>query len=547
VTINGTGIAPLVSIAPVSPFNFPNQLKGTTSTAQTFTVSNTGTDVLNISSIVLAGTNASDFVFANTGGTSCSPLTKVVAVGANCTFTVAFAPATTGAKTATVTVTDDNNAVANSIQVTTVNGTGVAPLISIAPVTNPFPFGNQNTGTTSTAQTFTLTNSGTATLNIASIVLAGVDPSQFTLTNAGAGSCSPLPKAVAAGANCTFTMAFAPTNVAPAAKTANVTITDDDNNVANSTQVIGFSGTATQPGFSISSAVVPDFGSVQVGMTQAATGAGIITVSNPGTGPVTLSIAKAGTNPNDFSFVTTCGAVLASGGNCTITASMAPQAGAVGARTATIQVTHNAAAPPAPTSPASVALSGTAVDFALITTATPGAVTAGGSAAYTFNFDTSGGNSLLPTTFACTAGLPRKAACVFNPATIPAGSPDTTVTLTITTTSNTVTVSTAGAAVPMLPTGGGLPPGAGPTITMGVLGLLSIAVVRRRSLRLSTARLCLLALVLLAGGYLAGCAGGSEGGFPEGASGTPPGSYQVTVTATSGSVNRSTNITLNVQ
>jgi hypothetical protein len=178
-------------------------------------------------------------------------------------------------------------------------------------------------------------------------------------------------------------------------------------------------------------------------------------------------------------------------------------------------------------------------------------VTAGGSATFSMNFDTSGGNSLFPTTFACTAGLPRKTACVFNPASIPAGSPDTAVTLTITTTSNTVTVSTAGAAAPMIPIGGGgggLPPGAWPTIVMGVLGLFGLATWRRQALRLSAARLCLLALVLVAGGYLAGCAGGPDGsGFPEGASGTPPGSYTVTVTATSGTVTRTTNITLNVQ
>jgi hypothetical protein len=280
-------------------------------------------------------------------------------------------------------------------------------------------------------------------------------------------------------------------------------------------------------------------------MTQTASGPGIITLSNPGTGPLAISISKTGANPADFTYTTTCGAIVAFGANCTITASMTPQTGSVGPRTANISMTHDAPAPP---SPAAIALSGTAVDFALITTATPGPVTAGGNAMFTLNFDTSGGNSLFDTTFACTAGLPRKAECIFTPPSIPAGSPDTTVTLAITTTSNTATISSAGVVGPAIPLGGGhgLPPGAWQLLSLGVLGLLAAAMVGRRRLQLSAARLCLFALLLVAGGYLAGCASGGSG-FPEGASGTPPGSYTVTVTATAGTVQRTTTVTLTVQ
>ena len=63
--------------------------------------------------------------------------------------------------------------------------------------------------------------------------------------------------------------------------------------------------------------------------------------------------------------------------------------------------------------------------------------------------------------------------------------------------------------------------------------MFTLATLRRQALRLSTARLCLLGLLLLAGGYVAGCAGDGTG-FPEGASGTPPGSYTVTVTPSGG-------------
>jgi hypothetical protein len=280
-------------------------------------------------------------------------------------------------------------------------------------------------------------------------------------------------------------------------------------------------------------------------MTQAGAA---ITLTNNGTGPLTIigiTIGTPGANASDFSRITTCPlspATLAAGAFCTITPSMQPQPGSVGPRAATITIEHNATLVP---NQNSISLSGTAVDFTLLTTATPGPVTAGGNATYTLNFDTLGGDSLFATTFAC-SGLPRKTECVFNPSSIPAGSPDTSVTLTITTTSNTATVSQAGVAAPMIPTGGGMPPGGWLAIATGVLGLFALAALRRQALGLSAARLCLLGLLLVAGGYAAGCAG-EGGGFPEGASGTPPGNYTVTVTASSGSVQRSTNVTLNVQ
>jgi hypothetical protein len=224
---------------------------------------------------------------------------------------------------------------------------------------------------------------------------------------------------------------------------------------------------------------------------------------------------------------------------------MSPQPGSTGPRSATITITHSAAG-----SPHTIALTGNGVDFDItFTGAPPSPVIAGASVNYNLSFGTLGGNSLFATTFAC-SNLPPETECIFTPASLPAGSGDTPVTLAISTTSNTA-ISAAGiagilphSAPPALPLG--MLPAA--FATLAALGLLVLGA-KRRALPArfaSAGRLCLLVLMLAVGGYIAGCSG--EGyGFPEGASGTPPGSYTVTVTASSGTVQRSTTVNLTVQ
>ena len=137
---------------------FGNQLVGTTSSAQTVTLTNTGTATMTITSIVATGD------FALTGNTCGATL----AVSASCTFGVTFTPTTSGARTGAITLTDNASP---STQTITLNGTGVIPIATLS--ASSLTFGNQLVGTTSIAQTVTLTNTGTATLTITSIVPSG--------------------------------------------------------------------------------------------------------------------------------------------------------------------------------------------------------------------------------------------------------------------------------------------------------------------------------------------------------------------------------------
>src|SRR5207248_328141 len=130
--------------------------------------------------------NASDFGQTNTCGTS-------VGVGASCTISVTFAPAAAGTRSASITVTDS---AAGSPHTAALSGTGVGVAqASLSPAT--LPLGNQNLGTTSAAQTITLSNPGTDALSIHDTLPVWSNASDFGQTN----TCG---TSVGAGASCTI-------------------------------------------------------------------------------------------------------------------------------------------------------------------------------------------------------------------------------------------------------------------------------------------------------------------------------------------------------
>jgi hypothetical protein len=108
-----TGNGPVAGLSAAS-LSFGNQPINTTSTAQTITLSSTGTATLSITSIAVTGTNASDFVQTNTCGSS-------VAAGANCRIAVMFTPSATGTRTAALSISDNAS---GSPQTVPLSGTG---------------------------------------------------------------------------------------------------------------------------------------------------------------------------------------------------------------------------------------------------------------------------------------------------------------------------------------------------------------------------------------------------------------------------------------
>lgn len=211
-----------------SSLTFPSQSVGTPSSVQSITLNSTGTAALALSGITITGTNSTDFTQSNTCGAS-------VNSGAGCTINVTFTPGAAGARTATLTVTDNASP---STQTVALSGTGAASTVSLSGSSLTYTIQTM-VGTPTTAQTITLNNAGTAALTIASIVTTG----DFSQTdNCGA--------SVGVGGSCTINVTFTPT--AAGTRTGTLTITDNSNGVAGTTQTVALTGS----GFSSNTAAV---------------------------------------------------------------------------------------------------------------------------------------------------------------------------------------------------------------------------------------------------------------------------------------------------
>jgi hypothetical protein len=221
VSLSGTGAGAVVSLSPAS-LAFGSQPVGN-STAQTVTLSNTGNAALSITSLALAGTNASDFAQSNTC-TSSSPL----AASATCTISVTFTPAASGSRTASLSIADSAT---GSPQTVGLSGTGTAALAGLSATS--LAFGNQSVDMTSTAQTVTLSNTGNAALSITSLALTGANAGDFDQSN----TCG---TSVAAGANCTIAVMYTPS--VTGSEAASLSIAD---NSSGSPQTVSLSGTGT--------------------------------------------------------------------------------------------------------------------------------------------------------------------------------------------------------------------------------------------------------------------------------------------------------------
>src|SRR5439155_25089252 len=109
--------------------------------------------------------------------------------------------------------------------------------ILLTPTAVPSPtslnFGSQQIGSTSTPQPVTLSNTGTAVLNLTNIATSG----DYGQNN----TCG---TSVAAGGNCTINVTFTPT--ATGTRTGAITITDDASNSQNGREPSG-EGAETYP------------------------------------------------------------------------------------------------------------------------------------------------------------------------------------------------------------------------------------------------------------------------------------------------------------
>jgi sugar lactone lactonase YvrE len=320
VPLTGTGTAALAPQATLSPnpLTFPGTtIVGSLSTPLPMTLTNGGTVALSISSISVFGTSSSSFGQTNNCGTS-------LAAGASCTVMVTFNPVAPGTVSASISVADNAT---GTPQMATITGTGIAgtPAVTLNPIQLSFP--NTNIGSSSSAQTFTITNTGTATMSFTGITLGGAAPGDFTQSN----NCGSI---LTAGSFCTVTVIFAPGF--PRLSLASVLVADNAPGSPQS-EVITGTGIAATPQATLSGPVT--FASTTVG---SAAPTQVISLTNPGNAPLTISsIAITGANASSFS-TTSCGSTLAASATCLITIGFSPTAS--GPLSATLTVTDNATA-----------------------------------------------------------------------------------------------------------------------------------------------------------------------------------------------------------
>jgi hypothetical protein len=204
---NGDAPTPVYPPYPVTGVNasptaltFGPQVTGTTSTAQSVTVSNPTSAAASVSSISTTG------AFAQTNNCGSS-----IAANGSCTVSVTFSPTATGTSTGSLTV--NAGGVTSTVSLT---GTGTAPgpVLSASPASLSFP--STLVGSTAASQTVTVTNSGTTAATVSSVAATGA----FSQTN----NCT----TIAVNGSCTVTVKFAPT--AGGTNSGTLTVNSNANN-----------------------------------------------------------------------------------------------------------------------------------------------------------------------------------------------------------------------------------------------------------------------------------------------------------------------------
>lgn len=376
-----------------SSLTFNPQPVGTTSSPQTATLINTGANKLFLSLSTSAPFSETD----NCGG--------AVPAGASCSISITFAPASTGTFAGGITLRD--NAPQNP-QTLGLTGTGGVPVAALAPAS--LFFNGQAVGSSSPAQTVTLSNTGDGPLAISAITATG----DFSQT----GNCS---NSLAAGASCSISVSFTP--AAGGTRQGTLTVTD---NASVSPQIVSLTGT----GLTAIGVLAPaslSFGNQAIGASSAGQTA---TFSN--TGGLSLNIASIAISGR-FSQTNNCGSTVAPGSSCAISVAFSPVA--IGAASGSLTVTD------AGGKTYISMLSGTGVDFAI--SASPGSVTVvrGSSATYMVSLTPVGGSFGSSISFSC-AGLPTGSTCSFSPPSAVPGTGGTISVMTVPTNQPTTPTGT---------------------------------------------------------------------------------------------------------
>jgi hypothetical protein len=282
-----------------SPIDFGSVEVGA-SGSKLFTIENNDVgelSVFDVSTIPDVGTAAGEF------SVIAPSIPAVLSESEKTDFTILFNPKATGAKSATVTIQNDDpdeNPYTFYVQG---NGSAVpCPDINVKQGLNDLPdglgiydFGYVQSGTSSSPVPFTIENKGTATLDISSVTLTFGDPLQFVIDTS-----PPMEFSILSGSSTTFFITFAP-NLIEEYKSATVTVDNNDPDESMYTFLVEGWGVATPvPDIDVVETMydsIFDFGPVLLGSSKTET----FTIVNTGTANLDISDIFFNKDPDKFS------------------------------------------------------------------------------------------------------------------------------------------------------------------------------------------------------------------------------------------------------
>lgn len=296
---------------------FGSRQVGSPSQAKTLTLTNIGSNVLNITNIGISGQNAGDFSQTNDCGSQLDPHKR-------CHIQVTFTPIDRGQRSASLNIVYDG---LGSPLTVALSGTGVVLQLSLTP--SSMTFDTQLVFTKSPAQVATLTNTGDDAAPINKISIAA----EFLQTNDCPGTLNP-------GASCQIHVQFRPEERGPVE--GQLVVSDG----IPGGQTVALSGVGTVVKLSAKSI---DFGNQQVGTTSPMVP---FRLTNEGSKVLNISsIEIDGANAGDFAQTNNCGDHVGIGHSCTIMVTFTPTQ--KGPRTAAVTITSDGGG-----DPLGVALSG---------------------------------------------------------------------------------------------------------------------------------------------------------------------------------------------
>jgi uncharacterized repeat protein (TIGR01451 family) len=240
-SLTGTGVtsAPVLSVSP-STLAFATQVVGTSSTAQKVIVTNTGQENLTLSTTTLGGPNAADFKLTPYSTNLCA-IGANIAPASSCELVVLFTPLADGTRAASLDIDSNGGKVSVGL-----SGTAIlpVPVLSVSPTS--LTFGTQDVGSMSTAQSVTISNTGTGALTLSALAVGGTNWTDFAIagfanigTGSNGGPCT-LPLTIAVGDYCIAQISFKPTGTGT--RSASMKILSD-----GGTASVTLSGTGVLP------------------------------------------------------------------------------------------------------------------------------------------------------------------------------------------------------------------------------------------------------------------------------------------------------------